>query len=83
MPRYGADFWTCRNRGLRRQNEYLSSEECSRDLVRAGRAHRSDTATRTVLPPTEVFTDSHKTKVQVRMALKPTADKLWVSWVYF
>lgn len=52
-------------------------------MVGAGRAHRSDMATRMVLPPAEVFTDSHKIKVQVRMALKPTADKLWVSWVHF
>lgn len=53
-------------------------------MVGARRTHRSDMAMRTLaLPPTEVFTDTHQTKVQVRLALKPTADKLWVSWVYF
>lgn len=34
-------------------------------------------------PPTEVFTYSHKTKAQVRPALKPAPDKLWVPWVHF
>lgn len=52
-------------------------------MVGAGKMHRSATVPRTALPPAEVFTDSHKTEVQVRMALKPIADKLWVSWVHF
>lgn len=52
-------------------------------MVGAGRVHRSATATRMALPLAEVFTDTHKTEVQARTALKPTADKLWVSWVHF
>lgn len=34
-------------------------------------------------PPTEVPAHSHKIKGQVRPALKPAANKLWVSWVHF
>lgn len=52
-------------------------------MVGAVRAHRGNMAMRMALPPAEVFTDTHKTKVQVRLALKPTADRLWVSWVHF
>jgi len=34
-------------------------------------------------PPTEVPAHSHEIKGQVRLALKPAANKLWVSWVHF
>lgn len=36
-----------------------------------------------VSPPTEVPAHIHKIEGQVRLALKPAADELWMSWVHF
>lgn len=36
-----------------------------------------------VSPPTEVPAHSHKIERQVRPALKPAANELWMSWVHF